>query len=90
MRSLAGSGLGKASASCRTATELVSASFDRKLGIRERIRLRLHLLACRACRNYLSNLRMMGDALEEPYLADDPDEGLSDEALARIRERLKK
>lgn len=89
LRSLAGSGPGKASASCKVVTELVSSSFHRRLTIRERVRVRLHLLACRACRNYLSNLKMMGEILEEPLMEDDADDGLSDESKRRILQSLK-
>lgn len=89
-RSLAGRGIGKASSSCRTVTEIVSASFSRRLTLRERLRVRMHLLVCTACRNYLSNLKMMGDVLGEPLLDTDPDDGLSEEARRRILEDLKK
>ncbi|REJ75991.1 MAG: hypothetical protein DWQ47_10195 [Acidobacteria bacterium] len=88
-RSLAGSGIRKTTSSCRVATELVSDSLNRKLTIRERLRLRLHLMVCGACRNYLSNLKMMGDVLAEPILGDDGRDGLSDDAVERIREKFR-
>lgn len=59
---------------------------DEGLTLRERTRVRLHLLTCRACRNYLSNLKVMRDVLREPLLSPTTasGEGLSREAKERI------
>jgi len=38
---------------CREATELVSQGFDRRLSLWERVKLRLHLLICDACTNFV-------------------------------------
>ncbi|KUO56835.1 MAG: hypothetical protein APF78_01700 [Sphingomonadales bacterium BRH_c3] len=54
---------------CQNATGLVSQAQDRKLTLGERIRLRLHLLICRACRRFERQLPMIGRAakrLAEP------------------------
>jgi len=62
--------------SCKEATHLLSESHDRKLGLGERLQLRLHLAICvgcenfrrqmdfihRACRGYLSRQRADDDA----------------------------
>ena len=37
---------------CKHATQLISQQQDRKLGIMERIGLRLHLLICSGCSNF--------------------------------------
>lgn len=37
---------------CKHATQLLSQKQDRKLGITERIGLRLHLLICSGCSNF--------------------------------------
>jgi hypothetical protein len=37
---------------CKHATQLISQQQDRKLGIMERIGLRLHLLMCSGCTNF--------------------------------------
>jgi len=34
---------------CKEATRLVSEGLDRRLGVAERVRLRLHLLVCDGC-----------------------------------------
>ena len=38
--------------SCKQATVLMSQSQDRKLGLKEKLNLRLHLLMCKGCRNF--------------------------------------
>lgn len=38
--------------SCKQATQLMSQAGDRRLGLREALQLRLHLLICKACLNY--------------------------------------
>lgn len=38
--------------SCKQATELMSQEQDRRLGLAERIGLRLHVLMCSGCNNY--------------------------------------
>lgn len=38
--------------SCKQATELMSQAQDRKLGLPEKLSLRLHLMMCIGCRNF--------------------------------------
>jgi len=38
--------------SCREVTRLVSQGLDRRLGLAERVRLRLHLAICDGCANF--------------------------------------
>ena len=38
---------------CKEATELVSQRLDRRLSLWERVKLRLHLLICDACTNFV-------------------------------------
>ena len=61
-----------------------------RLSIRERIKVRLHLLVCSACRNYLSNLKFMKEVFEDPLLSDatSRDDALSAEARERIARSL--
>ncbi len=37
---------------CRQATQLMSLRMDRKLGVRQKLGLRLHLMMCSGCRNF--------------------------------------
>lgn len=44
---------------CREASRLESDAFERQLTPVEKLRLRLHLLICGACREYRAELRLM-------------------------------
>lgn len=48
--------------SCRRATELMSQEQDRRLSLRERIGLRIHVLICAGCGNYRRQMRVLRDA----------------------------
>lgn len=50
--------------SCKESAELMSQGMDRSLGLRERITLRLHLLACYGCRNARQQLKFIRHACE--------------------------
>lgn len=49
---------------CREATELVSQGLDRELSRWERFKLKLHLLICDACSNFLRQTAFMRRALK--------------------------
>lgn len=49
--------------SCREATELVSRSLDAPLGWRQRLGLRVHLLACSLCRDFRRQMLFLREAL---------------------------
>ncbi len=44
---------------CYEVTRLLSAAQDRPLSLVERLRLRLHLLMCPACRNFEQHMRVL-------------------------------
>jgi predicted anti-sigma-YlaC factor YlaD len=79
---------------CREMARLASESLDRELDPLERFALRLHLLYCRACRRYASQIRLLRTALRrlatrieaDPLM---PGPGLPDEVRDRIRRALK-
>jgi len=50
---------------CKETAELVSKEVDDRLSLKERLDLRLHLMMCRGCRNYRSNVRFLRRACEE-------------------------
>jgi len=61
---------------CREATRLVLAGEDRKLLLLERMRLRVHLLICKACPNFQRQVGFMHSAMGQwRRYADDDDEG---------------
>lgn len=49
--------------SCREVSRLLSERLDRKLGLTERARLRLHLSMCDACARVEGQLRFLREAL---------------------------
>jgi predicted anti-sigma-YlaC factor YlaD len=48
---------------CRQATELMSQRMDRKLGLAERLSLRMHLMMCSGCRNFGRQMSFLRQAL---------------------------
>ncbi len=50
---------------CRRASELISDALDRRLSLRERVLLRVHLLLCGACRTYRRQLALIRRSLRE-------------------------
>ena len=80
-------------ASCEDITKLLSQSMDRRLPLRKRMEIRVHVMMCRFCSRYrkqmiyLSNLLQLHAAhKEEP----DPTISLDSVARQRIKEALKK
>jgi hypothetical protein len=78
---------------CKQMAPVMSASLERRLTLRERLTLKLHLWVCVWCVWYLEQLRMMRSALRARGVreeADDVDPAvkLSEEARERIRRAL--
>jgi hypothetical protein len=80
--------LGRRLPACDELTLLMSESLERKLSVREQVRLRLHFLICGCCKWYLRQLRTMRDAARERAEETLPDATLSTEARERIRRAL--
>lgn len=76
---------------CRAITPIIGESLDRKISGFEWIKLKLHLFACRACQNYLSNLRSMREIFELKRKSQKParDARLRSETRERIKNALK-
>ena len=75
---------------CKQTVKVISESLERRLSLRERIAVKLHLWICLWCVWYLEHLQLMRDtihskAVEEPNLDSSELPSLSSEA----RERLK-
>jgi hypothetical protein len=59
---------------CRQVSHLVSEACDRRLGLLERWRLRLHLKVCEGCRNFEHNMKFIRSALHRhPAVREDKD-----------------
>ncbi len=76
---------------CRRASELISDAMDRRLSVRERILLRIHLLLCGACRTYRRQLALIRRALRQGNQALDDLIALAGLTLSpEARERLRR
>ncbi len=74
---------------CRDASRLSSEALDRRLTLRERLSLGLHLAMCALCRRYAEQVGFMRRAISRLGVGDAKrGEGLSTEARDRIRDRL--
>jgi hypothetical protein len=87
--------LGHRLPACAELTPVMSQSFERKLTLRERITLKLHLFICIQCQRYLKQLRMMHEALKlkaktEANDGESAKPALSDDARKRLKEALKR
>ncbi len=77
---------------CKEVSHLVSESLERKLSFRQRFGMRTHLMMCSLCRTYLKQtlvlrklVRLYASSVVENTKND---EGLSDEAKKRIKDRI--
>ncbi|HXH71788.1 MAG TPA: hypothetical protein VNI58_03120 [Mariprofundaceae bacterium] len=73
---------------CEQACRLSSDHYERPLTLSETVKLRLHLLICRACRNYLDTLETLHRAMEQLRRLDMAAWKLSDAQRARISRSL--
>ena len=77
---------------CKEIVKIITASLDRKLTIRERMILKLHLAACKPCVHFLDQSHLLSSTSKtmEPELKNDLYAGrLSDDARERIKNMLK-
>lgn len=80
------------SPSCEDMTALFSAALDRKLPLRTRLRMRVHLLYCVYCRRarrHFEVLRTIAPALDE-HPAADAEHSLGAASRERLRQALRK
>lgn len=75
---------------CKSTVPVLGEMLDRKLPLRERISIRLHLFTCRACTLYLEQITFLRDAMRK-HSADLETfaETLPDQLRPEIKERLK-
>lgn len=50
--------------SCKEATQLVSQGLDRRLGLAQRVALRLHLAICSGCANFSKQVSLLRQAMK--------------------------
>lgn len=75
---------------CKEASQLQSDGFERELTLSERIRLRIHILICGACRNYADNLQLLNSFFHNLRKQTEEDENIAlpDGDRDRIKEAL--
>lgn len=76
---------------CHEVTHLVASDEIAEAGLLRRLELRLHLLMCRHCRNYVQQLRRIRDAARRLWAEDaDPEAAaaLEEKVLAAVRSEL--
>jgi putative zinc finger protein len=76
---------------CKQIVQIISASFDRRLTLRERMILKLHLYACRPCVRYFEQSEFLSKAthqLDDKLKKEVFSGTLSDEARRRIKNTL--
>lgn len=73
--------------SCKDVSEMVSESMDRKLPLRKRLGIRMHISMCHLCRRYEKQLRLLREGTRR-YA--NPEENTAQKSLSpAARERLK-
>ena len=75
--------------SCKEVSELVSQSLDRRLSLRERLGVRLHLLMCGMCRRYREQITFLSQASRKLLGRGAPGASLPAAARRRIEQALK-
>ena len=84
-------GIADLSPNCKQAARLQSEALDHKLPFRKRLGLRIHLMLCKWCCRYGTQVRFLRDAAHEhPDKVSEPTpQKLSDEARERIKRKLR-
>jgi hypothetical protein len=78
---------------CKEVTRMASEAMERKLSLRQRLEMKLHLLICTLCMRYVKQLQLMHDTIQhhtaeiEKGAAPLPS-ALSNEARARMKRSL--
>lgn len=75
---------------CRSTVPILGEMLDRKLPLRERISVRVHLFTCKACTRYLEQITFLRDAMRKhSETLEQFAETLPDQLRPEIKERLK-
>lgn len=78
---------------CKETVMVISQSFERKLSLRERVQLKLHLWVCMWCQWYMEHLQIIRNSIHErgaefAELDAPSTPGLSSAARERIKQQL--
>lgn len=73
---------------CRQASEVISASLNRPLTLRERFSLKLHLLICKYCKQFSQQLQSIRVAIKHMVNATETDE--TNQLTSAAKDRIAK
>lgn len=78
---------------CKNLAPLYSESIDRKLSLKTRIELKIHLFTCEACVRYLQQIKFLREAMQkhaESFESEAlPEKKLSSDAKERIKKAIR-
>lgn len=77
---------------CKTITPMLSESLDRKLSLREKTVMRLHLFTCAACQNYVKQIKFIREALqlrEERFAREANSQNGAESSVPRLRKEAR-
>ncbi len=88
-------GMNKLTPTCDVITQKISESMDNKISLRNRLKIRLHLMFCNLCRRYQRQLMTMNTLFKLRLHREDEDilpkgPTLTSEARERIKQNLRK
>lgn len=75
--------------SCHQASRLISDALERKLAPTERLRLRMHLMFCKMCRDYEQNIHLLETTLIRMGDLNSEGSQLTDKEMTLISSNLK-
>jgi hypothetical protein len=76
---------------CREMVKIITASMDGRVSFKDWLRMKIHLLSCDPCVNFIKQLRFISGAVHQHQerLFNDESLHLSDDARRRMRDALK-
>ena len=76
--------------SCDVITEKISESLDRKLSLKERLQIKVHLMYCKYCLRYRDQIMYMRKLLEKDTASILKDVKLDTAQKSRMKEQIRK
>jgi predicted anti-sigma-YlaC factor YlaD len=88
-------GINKLTSHCNVITREISESLDHKISLRNRLKIRLHVMFCKLCRRYQQQLMTMHTLFEHRLQAEKENNipngpALTSEARERMKRNLRK
>ena len=88
-------GINKLTSPCDVITQEISESMDHRISLKTRLKIRLHIMFCKFCRRYQSQLTTMHSLFEQRLQEEEENRlpkgpALTSEARERIKQNLRK